>query len=445
MAVATSGSSGILGESRNNVIVLAAQTLIIASPTIVTCDASVVGAVLSQEQNGVERPIAFASRRPPQSSATPWVSAKPLLLWASERWHLYLYGRHFTHQALATLLSASGSSHKPLRLHRWGERLRQYDYGLKYTPGRDNVVTDRLSRSINAPTLIASPGSDDTEPELILMLHAPLQTTVLLEEPQQELERDPMLTTLRTYIRSGWPARVPEELAPFARELKNPSTGRSTEGGEMTAATWKWYEAMDKDLGSSHSITPVAIGSSSAPGGRVLSFPSEERAGQMSSTSCSSCGSTAASTTTTCTCTASTSTTCTASTSTTYTSNASTFTAPEAPSTSPALKRAKKEPVWLLAIKELERMEEARDVRGVEWERALTEREDRWDREDRRDREMREMREKEDRRDRESISRCTVARILLFIRMRFRSIVIIIIIIIGSKVQQVIGLHTQVV
>ncbi|KAJ8359122.1 hypothetical protein SKAU_G00156470 [Synaphobranchus kaupii] len=179
--------------------------------------AQVVGAVLSQEQNGVERPIAFASRRPPQSSATPWVSAKSLLLWASERWHLYLYGRHFTHQALATLLSASGSSHKPLRLYRWGERLRQYDYGLKYTPGRDNVVTDRLSRSINAPTLIASPGSDDTEPELILMLHAPLQTTVLLEEPQQELERDPMLTTLRTYIRSGWPARVPEELAPFAR------------------------------------------------------------------------------------------------------------------------------------------------------------------------------------------------------------------------------------
>ncbi|KAJ8367793.1 hypothetical protein SKAU_G00078210 [Synaphobranchus kaupii] len=176
------------------------------------------------------------------------------------------------------------------------------------------------------------------------------------------------------------------------QKYKNPPTGRSTEGGEMTAATWKWYEAMDKALGSSHSITPVAIGSSSAPGGRFLSFPFEERAGQMSSTSCSSCGSTAASTSTTCTCTAS---TCTAST--------CTSTAPEPPSTSPAPKRAKKEPVWLLAIKELERREEARDVRDSEWERALMEREDRRDREvrDREDREMREMREREERRDRE--------------------------------------------
>lgn len=141
-------------------------------------------------------------------------------VWASERWHLYLYGRRFTlrtdHQALTALLTASGSGHKPLRLHRWGERLRQYDYVLKFTPGRDNVVADLLSRSIDAPTPMVSP-DEDTETELIHMLHTPLQSAVSLEELQHESECDPTLSSLRTYIRSGWPAKVGDELMPFTR------------------------------------------------------------------------------------------------------------------------------------------------------------------------------------------------------------------------------------
>ncbi len=195
------------------------------SPTIVTCDASTkaLGAVLSQEQDGVERPVAFAFRALTPTEQRYSVGEREALacVWATERWHLYLYGRHFIlrtdHQVLTTLLSASGSGHKPLRLHRWGEHLRQYDYQLKFTPGRDNVVADLLSRSIIAPAPATSPSSYDVEPEFIQMLHAPLQSAVSLEKLQKESEHDSMLTTLRTYIRSGWPARVPEELVPFAR------------------------------------------------------------------------------------------------------------------------------------------------------------------------------------------------------------------------------------
>ena len=118
-----------------------------ASPTLVMCDASsiAIGAVLSQLQSDVERPIAFAScaLRPTEQRYSVGERETLACLWACERWHMYLYGREFMlrtdHQALTTLLATSGTGHKPLRLHSWAG-------------GRDNVVADLLSRSIIAPT-----------------------------------------------------------------------------------------------------------------------------------------------------------------------------------------------------------------------------------------------------------------------------------------------------
>jgi len=78
------------------------------------------------------------------------------------------------------------------------------------------VVADLLAHSIDAPATFVYPG-DNIEPELIQMPHTPLQPAVSLDELQQESKRDPILTTLRTYIRSGWPVKVPDELTPFTR------------------------------------------------------------------------------------------------------------------------------------------------------------------------------------------------------------------------------------
>ena len=195
----------------------------LSSPTFITCDASTaaVGGVLSQLHDGTERPIAFASRALTPTEQRYSVGEREALacVWACERWHMYVYGRHFTirtdHQALTTVLSTSGSGHKPLRLHRWAERLRQYHYDLIFTPGRENVVADLLSRSIAAPN--PSVPSHDEEPALIQALYAPLQPVVTLEELNTESGRDPILSKLCTYIRNGWPSHIPEELKPFAR------------------------------------------------------------------------------------------------------------------------------------------------------------------------------------------------------------------------------------
>ncbi|KAJ8342723.1 hypothetical protein SKAU_G00326510 [Synaphobranchus kaupii] len=72
----------------------------LTAPTLVTCDASVVelGAVLSQVHEGVERPVAFASRALTLAEQKYSVGDREALacLWACEHWHVCLYGRAFT-------------------------------------------------------------------------------------------------------------------------------------------------------------------------------------------------------------------------------------------------------------------------------------------------------------------------------------------------------------
>ena len=79
-------------------------------------------------------------------------------------------------------------------------------------------MADLLSRATRTtPAPAPGAGPDAIESELILILHAPLQAAVSLEDLRLASEEDPTLSRLRTYIREGWPEKVPEELASFHR------------------------------------------------------------------------------------------------------------------------------------------------------------------------------------------------------------------------------------
>ena len=132
-----------------------------------TTDASAVaiGAVLSQTQNdGSERPVAFASRTLTSAERAYSVSEREALawIWACERWHWFLYGRRFTlltdHSSLTTLLSGGTKGRRPIRLIRWADRLSEYQFDVVYRPGVDNAVADLLSRSEAEP--IHEPSQD---------------------------------------------------------------------------------------------------------------------------------------------------------------------------------------------------------------------------------------------------------------------------------------------
>ncbi|GLD52403.1 TBC1 domain family member 10B-like protein [Lates japonicus] len=62
------------------------------------------------------------------------------------------------------------------------------------------------------------------------------------------------------------------------KELKAPRTGVSTEGGEATAANWKWFDAMGEVIGQRPSITPpnLIISSMASTSAAVVSPQEQE-------------------------------------------------------------------------------------------------------------------------------------------------------------------------
>ena len=127
------------------------------NPTSVIVDASPVGlgAILMQtDKNGVRNPIAYASRSLTNTERKYCQTEKEALsvVWACEKFHIYLYGSEFNlytdHKALETIYSPTG---KPsARIQRWSLRLQPYRMHVKFIPGKPNPA-DYLSRSTIPP------------------------------------------------------------------------------------------------------------------------------------------------------------------------------------------------------------------------------------------------------------------------------------------------------
>lgn len=111
-----------------------------------------VGAMLAQQINGDEHPIAYMSRSLTGSEKNYSVTEREALavLSALEHWRCYVEnGQTITvytdHAALKWFLSLSNPTG---RLARWGVRLSSFNFIIKHRRGKDNIVPDTLSRTI---------------------------------------------------------------------------------------------------------------------------------------------------------------------------------------------------------------------------------------------------------------------------------------------------------
>ncbi|GKD07044.1 putative reverse transcriptase domain-containing protein, partial [Tanacetum coccineum] len=114
---------------------------------VVYCDASHQGlaAVLVQR----EKVIAYASRqlKPNEENYTTYDLELGVVVFALKIWRHYLYGTKCTvftdHKSLQHILDQKELN---TRQHRWLELLADYDYEIRYHPGKANVIEDALSQ-----------------------------------------------------------------------------------------------------------------------------------------------------------------------------------------------------------------------------------------------------------------------------------------------------------
>lgn len=177
-------------------------------PFILEVDASHggLGAVLSQEQNGKVRPIAYASRglRPTERNMANYSSMKLEFLalkWAmSEKFREYLLGHKCIVYTDNNPLSHLSSAKFGATEQRWVAQLAAFDFEVKYRSGRSNKNADALSRK-------HPPGPQDLE--------AMIPGTSLPGHLRQALQREHAPASQATIV--ALPHHAPSDL----RELQH--------------------------------------------------------------------------------------------------------------------------------------------------------------------------------------------------------------------------------
>ncbi|RUA05416.1 MAG: hypothetical protein DSY43_04620 [Gammaproteobacteria bacterium] len=167
-----------------------------------------LGLILLQNKPQGWQPVVCASRSLTDTEKRYSQTEREALAirWACEYCYMYLIGSspfviETDHQPLLPLFN-NPNSRPPLRIERWALYLQQFDFELKYCPGKKNGA-DYFSRHAVSTTTKDVKVSEARK----LVVHSIIQDTIpkafTLTEIQEEIAKDEELTALIPYILSG--------------------------------------------------------------------------------------------------------------------------------------------------------------------------------------------------------------------------------------------------
>ncbi|XP_055586012.1 uncharacterized protein K02A2.6-like [Uranotaenia lowii] len=191
--------------------------------TRVVADASPValGAVLIQfidHTDNEPRVIRYASKSLSKTESRYCQTEKEALalVWAVEKFSIYLIGREFEletdHKPLEIIFAPTSTP--CARIERWVLRLQSFRFVVKYRKGSGNIA-DSLSRLVEQ-----EPSGDFEQDNKFLVLAVKESVAIDIQELEEETLSDLELKTVKDCLRTGiWSSSLVKHYEPFANEL----------------------------------------------------------------------------------------------------------------------------------------------------------------------------------------------------------------------------------
>uniref|UniRef100_A0A667Y9Z6 Gypsy retrotransposon integrase-like protein 1 n=1 Tax=Myripristis murdjan TaxID=586833 RepID=A0A667Y9Z6_9TELE len=222
-------------------------------PFILEVDASYsgLGAVLSQEQDGKIRPIAYASRglKPTERNMNNYSSMKLEFLalkWAmTEKFRDYLLGHKCVVYTDNNPLSHLSTAKLGATEQRWAAQLAAFDFSIQYRPGSTNRNADALSRQHPASASVKDYVASG------IPIPEPLQQAIDANQATQAIQTT--ISVLPCHTQTD--LRVLQETDPIIREFlqfwtrrKGPDAAERRQASkEVLVLTRQWDRIVERD------------------------------------------------------------------------------------------------------------------------------------------------------------------------------------------------------